>query len=158
MITDPKQLFGPEYQGATQEVVAVLQISNNPVDIIYKYGPMQMSLLPVGGYVIRYLEGSFAVASDPPAQVVGGKFGMKVRWKSSISTQWTELPFPCESAEKRQFVGSPQFHLEITRPHRMQLIPPPNSHGSVKVRVLRYASPVLQDTEKEIKQEVASGY
>ena len=154
MITDPKQLFGPEYEGATQEAVAVLSVSNDPVDIVYQHGPMQMSLLPVGGYLIRYLEGSYAVASDPPAQVVGGKFGLKVRWKSSISTQWAEIPFPCESAEERQFVGSPQFHLEITRPHRIQLVPPPNSYGSVKVRVLRYVSPVMRDAGKETEQEV----
>jgi len=140
MITDPKQLFGPEYEAAEQEVVAVLQISNKPVDIIYKYGPLQMTLLPLGGYIIRYLEGSFVVPTDPPARVVGGEYGMSVRWKSSISTQWTELPFPCESIEKQRYIGSPQFHLEITRPHRLQLVPPENAHGSVKVRVLRYVS------------------
>lgn len=155
MNTDPKQLFGPEYGGAAQELVGTLQISNSIVDLVYKYGPMQMSLLPPGGYVIRYLDGSFLVNSDPPARVVGGARGMAVRWKSSISTIWTELPFPCESAEKLQFVGSPQFHLEITRPHRIQLIPPSNSHGSVKVRVLRYVSPTSHEA---VKPEMASGH
>ena len=152
-MSDPKQLFGPEYEGAKQEVVSVLRVCDKPIDIIYQYGPMQMSLLPLGGYVIRYLEGSFAVAADPPIKVVGGKFGLRVRWKSSISTQWSELPFPCESEGKQQYIGSPQFHLEITRPHRMQLLPPDNSHGSVKVRVLRYVSQSHQDNEKGMSSD-----
>lgn len=151
MITDPKQLFGPEYEAAEQEVVSVLQVGSDPIDIIYKYGPMQMNLLPPGGYIIRYLEGSYMVSTDPPTRVVGGEYGLLVRWKSSISTQWTELPFPCESAEKQQYIGPPQWHLEITRPHRLQLVPPKHSHGSVKVRVLRYVSSVAGD-----KQEVVS--
>lgn len=152
MITNPEQLFGPEYAGAEQEVVAALLISDKPVDIVYKYGQMQMYLLPVGGYVIRYLEGSFAI-SNPPAQVVGGDCGMWVRWKSSISTQWNELPFPCEEIGKQQFIGSPQFHLEITRPHRIQLIPPESAHGSVKVRVLRYVSSAVQGNTQEVASE-----
>ena len=153
MITDPKQLFGPEYAGATQEVVSVLRVSNESVDIVYQHGPMQMHLLPLGGYVIRYLEGSFAVPTDPPAQVVGGEYGMRVRWKSSISTRWSELPFPCETIGKQQYIGSPQFHLEITRPHRLQLIPPEGAHGSVKLRVLRYVSSAVQGSAQEVASE-----
>jgi len=150
MITDPKLLFGPEYESAVQEVVMTILVSDSPVDIIYKYGPMQMSLLPPGGYVIRYVEGSFSVATSPPAQVVGGEYGLRVRWKSSISTKWTELPFPCECptripvSGKQQYIGNPQFHLEITRPHRLQLVPPKSLYGSVKVRVLRYVSPAVE--------------
>lgn len=147
MISDPKQLFGPEYDGAKQEVVSTLHVGDKPIDIIYQHGPMQMSLLPLGGYVIRYLEGSFIVASNPTIKVVGGKFGLRVRWKSSISTQWSELPFPCELDEKQQYAGFPQFYLEITRPHRMQLVPPDNSHGSVKVRVLRYVSKSARESD-----------
>jgi len=115
---DPKLLFGPEYEASEQEVVAVLQISSKPVDVVYQQGPMKMNLLPVGGYVIRYIEGSFIAPTDPPERVVGGVYGLMVRWKSSISTQWSELPFPCESHGKQQFAGSLQFYLETTRPHR----------------------------------------
>ena len=137
---DPKQLFGPEYELASQEVVAVLHVSDRPIDIVYKHGSMQMSLLPPGGYVVRYLDGSYSVNSDPPMKVVGGEYGLMVRWKSSVSTHWSELPFPCGLDDRQQYAGSPQFHLEITRPHRIQLVPPNNSYGSVKVRVLRYVS------------------
>jgi len=141
---DPERLFGPEYKNAEQHLVATVQVGTTPVDVVYQYGPMQMSILPPGGYLIRYLEGYFSVPSMPQARVVGGKGGLVVRWKSSISTLWSSIPFPCEVEGKQHFAGEPFFHLEITRPHRLQLVPPGGAHGGVKVRVLRY-SPSLQE-------------
>jgi len=123
-----EDLFGPEYANAVEELVATIKVGREPIDVIYEYGKMVMAILPPGGYVIRHIDGSFRLDTTPPKVVVGGPFGLKVNWRSSVSLEWNSIGLPADG----------QFHLELTRPHRIQLVPPENGSGQVKIRVLRY--------------------
>ena len=148
MLMEPTELFGPEYEDSEQEVVCSVSVSNDPVDIIYVMGQMRMTILPTGGYIIRHVEGQFTDGGSPPIEVVGGEHGLRVRWKSSISTIWTSVPFPFEFSGDKKFATGRDCNIEFTKPHRLQLVPPSGCRGIVKFRILRYAAPpILEDSD-----------
>ena len=162
-----ESLFGPEYSDAISESVGMFtcRAGTGPVDIIHTAGPnIKMSLLPPGGYAIGYLGGSFLlIGVSPTTFVVGGDNGMQVRWRSDKAFDWTETGFALEGRlpEMPQFRHATSidvdslFYLEFTRPHRMQLVPPNQAAGNVKVRVTRYVPKFIsgQAVDNLIKQD-----
>ena len=136
-------LFGPEYDDATVENIAdVACESGKSIEITYLTEFQTRSpLLPPGGYIIKYINGSFLLLKmNPAASVVGGANGLQVTWKSSLAHNWTSVAF----MEADQPTTDKPFYLEFTVPHRLRLIPPMDAVGTVKLRVLRCIPRMLE--------------
>ncbi len=151
-------LFGPEYDNAQVETIGSYECSTSrgALDIVYRVGPnINMTLLPPGGYVIRYLEGSYLLMQHTPLIfVIGGELGMHVGWKSAAAKDWTSVPFPIakeiiDPSDLKSIDASAVhnlFYLEFTKPHRLQLVPPKGA-GMVKVRIVRYVPSFMSGTD-----------
>ena len=111
-------IFGHDYVGAKQELVAILTIGRDQIDVSYSIGPLTMGLLPPGGYMIGHLEG-----------IIGP---IKIRWKSSISTIWTEYDMVFEYNLKYDN----NFYIEFTKPHRLSLAS--DMDKPTKVKIMRF--------------------
>lgn len=141
-------MFGPEYVGSTQIDLGVIEIGQSkPVDIYIKSPIWPTQLLPPGGYIIKYINGAFLLLGDGPAVfVVGGKRGMQVQWQSSTANQWTSVHYPIDTevvnVDSLKSIDMTNlknyFYIEFTTPHKMQIVPPKSSVGSVRLRVWRY--------------------
>jgi len=148
-----ESLFGPEYANSVSESVGTFLCRSGagPIDIIYEVGQnIKLNILPVGGYVIRYLEGSFLLMGRvPTAFVIGGDSGLRVGWTADETLGWTETGFVLgeETKEKVRHAASVDvnglFYLELLTPHRIQLKPPHGAAGDVKVKVTRYVPKFL---------------
>lgn len=136
-------LFGPEYDDATvQNIADVVCESGKLTEVTYLTEFQTKSpLLPPGGYIIKYIHGSFLLLKqDPATSVVGGMNGLQVSWKSSLAHNWTSVAF----MEADQPAADKLFYLEFTVPHRLRLMPPMDAVGSVKLRVLRCVPRMLE--------------
>jgi hypothetical protein len=139
-------IFGPEYSGASEEEIGTFDVEVlEPVDVIYKVtSDMKLNLLPPGGYVIRYVSGSYLLLNESPTKfVVGGSNGMQIKWSSSDARDWTSAPFAMyDEKDEPNFHASADLqdlsYVEFTKAHRLQLVPPENAVGSVVIRVIRY--------------------
>lgn len=146
-------IFGLEYINAESEDLGVFKIGiREPVDIIYKIDPnIKMTMLPPGGYVIRFLEGSYILLNESPTKfVVGGVKGLTVQWASGTSMGWTEANFGVQDIlDVPEFPPSTDVselsYLEFTKSHRLRLVPPVDVAGAVTVRVVRYVPEHLSD-------------
>lgn len=136
------ELFGPEYANAVAEVLGTFEVDAQLGHTAVSYSTIpniRTDLLPSGGYVIRYVSGSFLLLGATPVTfVVGGQTGLWVRWRTVGVQDWTEAPFPLEIAKNKQELPG-LFYLELTRPHQMELVAPSHSAGNVKLRVVRYS-------------------
>jgi hypothetical protein len=164
--TAANNFFGPDYDGAEVELVGTFDVKANaaPVDVTYQFGPDMMSILPTGGYIIKYMKGSYLIMSQVPTFLtIGGESGLRIGWMSSSSRSWSIAPFnidykATDENELRKNInpahGQSIMQLEFTRPHRLQLLPPSQSAGSVKVKIMRYASKcLLHPTEDQLVRE-----
>ena len=146
-------LFGVEYEDADTEFISTTSVASGKefYDVVHEPEPSVINhFLPPGGYVIRYMEGSYLLLDEIPTKfVIGGPRGLKVRW--SRQKKWTEANFSIKEkmSEPSGFIASPDvsdlFYLEFTRPHKMQLVPPPNAAGSIRVRVIRFIPNFVRD-------------
>jgi hypothetical protein len=152
-------VFGPEYIDAVPVDFGILEIPSNSSGIIkstdiYSRTPANLEslLLPPGGYIVKYISGAFLLLNGEPAIfVVGGKRGMQIEWKSSIGQNWTSTCYPINleapSVDAFRSVDTTNlnncFYMEFTVPHRLRIIQPCNSVGSVRVRIWRHIPPVL---------------
>jgi len=114
----------------------VVKAGSQPVDVVDN----GTELLDVGGYSIRYIDGSYLLPTSPSKFVVGGVRGLNIRW--SRFANWTQVQFAI-----REVSATPKFNkfgsdglmfVEFTRPHKMQLIPPSVGSGNVVVEVAKF--------------------
>jgi hypothetical protein len=136
-------LFGPEYDDATvQNIAEVACESGKSIEITYLTEFQTRSpLLPPGGYIIKYISGSFLLLKmNPATSVVGGPDGLQVAWKSSLAHKWTSVAF----MEAHLPTADKLFYLEFTGSHRLRLTPPADAVGTVKLRVLRCVPRMLE--------------
>lgn len=158
--------FGPDYAGSDPEFVGSFTVKANrpPVDISYSLGGISMSLLPPGGYIIRYVSGSFLIMSRTPTfLVIGGADGLHVEWMANKARSWSTAPFniiqqASDEQELRRLVNPNAVNnimqLEFTKPHRLRLIPPQHVIGEAKFKIMRYRSGQLaQPAEEDIIRE-----
>lgn len=152
-------MFGPEYIGAMSVDFGIFEIPGNSLNSAKStdiYNKTQSGaaalLLPPGGYIVKYISGAFLLLNgDPAVFVVGGRRGMQIEWQSNIGHNWTSVGYPIEveasNAEAFRLVDMTNlnhcFYMEFTTPHRLRLIPPRNSVGSVRVRIWRHIPTVL---------------
>jgi hypothetical protein len=152
-------MFGQEYIDATAVDFGIFEVIGGSSNSIKSTGicdttqlGLTLSLLPPGGYIIKYISGAFLLLNGEPAVfVVGGNRGMRVEWKSSTSHNWTSVSYPIEmeavNAEEFKSINMANldnlFYFEFTTPHRLQLVPPIGSAGRVRVRVWRHIPPIL---------------
>lgn len=152
-------MFGPEYIDATSVDLGIFEVVGGssqhikPTDVRDTTQPgLTSSLLPPGGYIVKYISGAFLLLNGEPAVfVVGSSRGMQVEWKSSIGHNWTSTNYPIEveavNADAFKSIDMSNlnnlFYLEFTMPHRLRLTPPNGSAGRVRVRVWRHIPTVL---------------
>jgi hypothetical protein len=151
-------IFGPEYIDATVIDFGILEIFSNPsfsaksIDIHNKVPGLTSPLLPPGGYIVKYISGAFLLLNGNPAVfVVGGKRGLQIEWKSVVGHNWTSVGYPIEietsNAEAFKLTDMTNlnncFYMEFTTPHRLRLVPPCGSVGSVRVRIWRHIPPMF---------------
>lgn len=162
--------FGPDYKDVVPDTIGTFDVkaNSNPIDVVAVIGGMNMSILPPGGYIIKYIEGSFLVMSKVPTFLtIGGLDGLQVGWRMSRSKSWSIAPFNIDykASDDKELARNinPSYsasimQLEFTRPHRLQLIAPKKSAGRVKVKILRYASKYLMHkNEEQLIQENSNG-
>lgn len=161
-----QNFFGVDYSGSVPESVGTFTVKANaqPLDISYRLGGQEMSILPPGGYIIKYIEGSFLIMKKAPTFLaIGGENGFQVSWMCSRSRSWSTVPFnidyeAADAKELRRSINPTHVNsilqMEFTRPHRLQLIAPEKAAGEVKVKIIRYASRyLLHPTEEQLIQE-----
>lgn len=136
-------LFGPEYTGSVSEDLGQYDVtSNRYVNILYKGNNMVTSILPPGGYVIKYLRGYYLAFDGNGTQNIinHNGSGLKVRWCDSNVREWTDVDFPNINVTKGTLTINnidDLFYLEFTTPHRLQLYAT-SIMGSVSIRGYRY--------------------
>jgi hypothetical protein len=155
-------IFGPEYIDASSIDLGIFEVPGNSsnlvkqVDVYSKMQPGLVSLLlPPGGYIVKYISGAFLLLNGSPAVfVVGGKRGTQIEWKSSIGHNWTSIAYPIDVEASNVNAIKPTdmadlnhcFYMEFTIPHRLRLVPPCNSVGSVRMRIWRHIPRCLSST------------
>jgi hypothetical protein len=149
-------LFGPEYVDATSEDLGLFEIGAKQVkDIVYNAPNIPMTMLPPGGYVLRYISGNFILLDTVPTKfVVGGHRGLQVEWSSEADGDWIEHPFAVDDQlDEPNFVPSTDIsdltYIEFTKSHRLRLSAPSKAAGTVKIRVVRYVPEFLSDWDVE---------
>jgi hypothetical protein len=149
-------IFGPEYINSLPDDFGIIEVSGNPTGLVKPIDVCNKGsaslLLPLGGYIVKYISGAFLLLKGSPAIfVVGGKRGLQVEWKSIAGANWTSIGYPIEveatnvEAFKRVDMTDLNncFYLEFTSPHRLRFSPPADSVGSVRVRIWRHIPPAL---------------
>ncbi len=134
-------IFGPDYFSVKLEEIGLFDVAANrkPVEV-KKRGVID---LPPGGYVLRYSSGEYLVAGQTTT-IVGGKHGLKIKWKPATGQSWEELPFPDIRPRAAGFsAGWDASHLmsiEFGHPSHLILEPPSynSAVGTVKIRIIRF--------------------
>lgn len=166
MYTAAKNFFGPDYSGNPEFVGSfTIKANQSEVDVTYKVDGLNMSVLPPGGYLLKYVEGSYLILSNTPTFLtIGGKSGLHVSWMCNKSTNWSTAPFnisyEATDAKDLRRNANPDsvdhiMQLEFTRPHRLRLMPPEKAAGHVKIKVMRYVSQsLMQPTAEQLVQGI----
>lgn len=141
-----KPFFGPEYSIAKEEEVGSFDVpAGQTIDVSYRVsGGPHMTILPPGGYVLKYAKGAYLSFDLLPTKfVVGGPRGLMVEWKSTETELWTNVPFAMgETRDEEDFRPTSNIKdmtwIEFTTKHRLRLKAPTNAVGTATITCLRY--------------------
>lgn len=137
-------LFGPQYQDAIEEDVGIFEVfASKQLEVVYNSSGIKLSLLPPGGYVIKYVSGHYLLLNSNSTKfVVGGSSGLHVCWSSTLTSKWTTVEHPINDEKDEPKFDSHNLdsliYLEFTTSHKMLLNPPSRAVGSVKLKIIRY--------------------
>src|SRR4051812_35618668 len=95
-------VFGPEYHNYRLIDLGVIDVPAGltAIDVTIGY----LSILPAGGYIIRYVAGEYTLVGSGRESWVGGKDGLHVKWHSQ-SGDWIEAAFPDIPVGKYKFAA-----------------------------------------------------
>lgn len=140
-------LFGPDYFSVKREEIGLFDVVANrkPIEV-KRRGSID---LPPGGYLIRYSAGEY-LAIGQTTTIVGGKYGLKIKWKPANGPVWEVLSFPDIKPHAAGFsAGWDASHLmaiELNHLSHLTIEPPtPNTAvGTVKIRIIRFIPKFLK--------------